>query len=473
MNPSLSPTGKSRFFRSKWIRHLGLALIFLITLFFLIHAVENWRGSRAWAQTLAELEAKGGNLNLVNLLPPPVPDEGNIMMHPAFRGFMFTQPDGVRTMRLVGDPVDASDAAMVAQWDSFRKWSAQQKGRFSAMVNQLQKKGEPQAGLSAEIAEFRVGLAQHVPLLYGIREALQRPFCRWPDIGSRHRISTVLQTSPDESLERSVLLVGNAWRHLSLGAAIDGDLESSLHIANGVGDLHRVILGQGNLLTFLIASTILHTEVDTIQKALGHAPTHSAKFLEVVEKLSRRPGAFAQYREVLIRDQIYGVAAASAMLEPGYLEQLMSRYSLKQSLGQKAWQVVLPKGWEKQRIASQMRLMADRIAAHDISLSPLERIARESASVATAGQGFAPYRVIGNRDGDFAAGFLVRDIRRALMQVALLAADVRSRGGRVPESLSDFPAAQSGNILPSPVDGADPVISRDSKGIWTVSSTVS
>ena len=48
MNVSLSPTGKLRFFRFKWIRRLGMALIFLITLFFLIHAVERLtaRGGR-------------------------------------------------------------------------------------------------------------------------------------------------------------------------------------------------------------------------------------------------------------------------------------------------------------------------------------------------------------------------------------------------------------------------------------------
>ena len=468
MNGSPRPTDKSRFFRSGWIRRLGLSLVFLFTLFFLIHAVENWRGSRTWAQTLAELEAKGVDLKLVSLLPPPVPDEENIAMHPAFRGFTFTQPGGVRTMRLAGDPVDAADAATVAGWNSFRKWSGQQKGRYSAMVNLLQKKGEPQAGLSAEVAEFQVGLANHQSLLDGIREALQRPSCRWPDIGSRHRISTVLQTSPDESPEHSIMLVGKAWRYVSLGSAMDGDLKAALREASVVGDLHRVIWGQGNLVTYLFASTILDTEVDTIGRALGQAPTHAANFLEAVGKLSKRPGSFAQYREVLIRDQVYGVAAASAMLEPEYLDQLMSRYSLKLSLQQKVWQAILPKGWEKQRLASQFRLMSDRIAAHDSSLPPMERIARESASVAAASQGFAPYRVLGHGDGDFAAGFLAKDIRRALTQIALLAAEVRSRNGRVPENSSDFPASLAESIPPSPMDGAAPIISRDSRGIWTV-----
>jgi hypothetical protein len=470
MNVSLSPTDKLRFFRFKWIRRLGMALAFLITLFFLIHAVENWRGSRAWSHTLDELAASGAELDLVKLLPPPVPDEDNIAMHPTFRCFMFTQSDGTRTMRLAGDPVDKADAEMVAYWDLFRQWNGQQKSRYSAMVNLLKKKVEPHAGLSAEVAEFRGGLAQHQLLLDGIRQALQRPSCRWPDIGSRHRITTVLQTSQDELPGFSIILVANAWRYLSLGAAMDGDLETALQVAGGVGDLHRVNWGQGNLLTFLIASTILNAEVDTTENALMLSPTHSANFLEVVEKLSQRPGAFSQYREVLIRDQVYGVAAASAMMEPEYLEQLLSRYSLKQSPGQKAWQVILPEGWEKQRFASQMRLCSERIAAHDTSLVPLERIARERASIAAATQGFAPYRaLVGNGEGDFAAGFLVRDIRRALTQIALLAAETRSRSGRVPESLSDFPAALAGSIPPSPVDGAAPVISRDSKGIWTVS----
>ena len=98
----------------------------------------------------------------------------------------------------------------------------------------------------------------------------------------------------------------------------------------------------------------------------------------------------------------------------------------------------------------------------------MERIASESASVAAASQGFAPYRVLGHGDGDFAAGFLAKDIRRALTQIALLAAEVRSRNGRVPETISDFPAALAESIPPSPMDGAAPIISRDSRAIWTV-----
>ncbi len=470
MNVSLSPTGKLRFFRFKWIRRLGMALIFLITLFFLIHAVENWRGSRAWAHTLDELAASGAELDLAKLLPPPVPDENNIAMHPAFRCFMFTQSDGTRTMRLAGDPVDAADAAMVAHWDSFRQWNGQQKSRYSDMVNLLKKKVEPHAGLSAEVAEFRGGLTQHQLLLDGIRQALQRPSCRWPDIGSRHRISTVLQTSHVQSPDQSIMGVSNAWRYLSLGAAVDGDVERALREASGVGDLHRVIWGQGNLLTFLFASALLDSEVEAMATTLKQTAKHSADYPAAAERLSKRPNSFSHYKEVLTRERVYGVAAASAMLEPDWLKKMNASLTLAGSVGPRmGWQTILPKGWDKQFFVSQLRLLSENIAAHDAALPPLERIARERASVAAARKVFAPYRALGHWDGDFSAGFLVRDIRRALTQIALLAADVRSRSGRVPESLSDFPAAQAGSIPPSPVDGAAPVISRDSKGIWTVS----
>ena len=470
MNVSLSPTGKLRFFRFKWIRRLGMALIFLITLFFLIHAVENWRGSRAWSHTLDDLAASGAELDLAKFLPPPVPDDDNIAMHPAFRCFMFTQSDDTRTMRLAGDPVDAADAAMVAQWDSFRQWMGARQSPYREMVDMLKKEGGPKRGMTPAMTEFLQGLAPHLPLFEQITGALERPSCRWPGMGSRRRISDIWQTSHDASPESSIVKVNNVRRCLAVQAALEGDMEAALREAGQAGDLHRVIHGQGNLLTFLFDAFLLDSEVDLIGNTLRHVPAQPADYLAAAERLSQRPSIFEQYQAVLIRERVWAIAVGSAMLESGELAVRMGGITTRISIGiqQKLGRAMFPYGWEKQVLAAQLRLLSERIKAHDPALAPLERIARETASLDSARQAFAPYRPVDSGIADFAAGLLKKDIRRALMQVALLAAHVRSATGKAPGTVAEFPAELAVKLPSSPVDGASPLVSRDTEGAWTV-----
>ena len=362
MNASLSPTGKLRFFRFKWIRRLGMALIFLITLFFLIHAVENWRGSRAWSHTLDELAASGAELDLAKFLPPPVPDEDNIAMHPAFRCFMFTQSDGTRTMRLAGDPVDAADAAMAAQWDSFRQWMGARQSPYREMVEMLKKEGGPKSAMTPAMTEFLQGLAPHLPLFEQITGALERPSCRWPGMGSRHRISDIWQTSHDASPESSVVKLNNVRRCLAVQAALEGDMEAALREAGQAGDLHRVIHGQGNLLTFLFEAFLLDSEVDLIANTLRHVPAQSADYLAAADRLSQRQSIFAQHQAVMIRERVWAIAVGSAMLESGELAVRMGGFTTKISIGiqQKLGRAMFPRGRTSDHRALLRHLLAQR-----------------------------------------------------------------------------------------------------------------
>lgn len=100
----VAPIFRRMFGRPKWINRLreslftwrtarraliGLAVLATLTAVF--YAEEDWRGRRAWEQRKRELEAKGEVLDWNAYIPPPVPDEENIMKAPRMADW-FVKP---------------------------------------------------------------------------------------------------------------------------------------------------------------------------------------------------------------------------------------------------------------------------------------------------------------------------------------------------------------------------------------------
>lgn len=73
---------------SSWrnLKRLMFGLACLATLVALAHAVENWRGFRAWRDFEREASAKGERFDLASIIPAPVPDEQNFAFAPVFDG---------------------------------------------------------------------------------------------------------------------------------------------------------------------------------------------------------------------------------------------------------------------------------------------------------------------------------------------------------------------------------------------------
>jgi hypothetical protein len=60
-----------------WPGLLTLGFFALLLLLILGYVEENWRGDRVWADTKAELEARGESFDRKKFIPPPVPDDQN------------------------------------------------------------------------------------------------------------------------------------------------------------------------------------------------------------------------------------------------------------------------------------------------------------------------------------------------------------------------------------------------------------
>ncbi len=85
---------KKRSWRWRFFRFVVVSFAALVTLFVLFHAVENWRGKRAWEQYRKEQEAKGVSFDFNSVVPPPVPDEQNFAMTPLLKPLLDLNPPG-------------------------------------------------------------------------------------------------------------------------------------------------------------------------------------------------------------------------------------------------------------------------------------------------------------------------------------------------------------------------------------------
>ncbi|HRY47772.1 MAG TPA: hypothetical protein P5186_06970 [Candidatus Paceibacterota bacterium] len=63
-------------------RRLFLGAAILITVLAAVYLAENWRGRRAWAECRGQLQAQGEILDWTAHIPPPVPDDHNILKAP-------------------------------------------------------------------------------------------------------------------------------------------------------------------------------------------------------------------------------------------------------------------------------------------------------------------------------------------------------------------------------------------------------
>ena len=67
-------------------------VLFVLTLIVLLYAEEDWRGARIWTATKAKWEARGVSFDFNTYLPPPVPDEQNLIALPIFKMETDTDP---------------------------------------------------------------------------------------------------------------------------------------------------------------------------------------------------------------------------------------------------------------------------------------------------------------------------------------------------------------------------------------------
>ena len=202
---NLSPddeTEKGAVMVKKILKIMALLVVGLVALVALLVVEENMRGKAAWERHLRELEAKGDTLDILKLVPPPVPDAQNIAAAPIFAELMTVsnkdQSRLVSTLKKVLPRKLPSDAWTLP--DQRVDWAK----LHAAFSNQnILTMLQPAEGVLQEAAE-----------------ALERPQCRFPLQYEKGLACLVPQLTGTHALMRT-------WQVRALGELEAGQTEAA------------------------------------------------------------------------------------------------------------------------------------------------------------------------------------------------------------------------------------------------------
>jgi hypothetical protein len=272
-NTNPTPPPRKSFFRRlfSW-RGLLFAFACLITLIALVHAVENWRGDRAWRNYKRQLEAKGETFDESKLIPPQIPDDQNFAMIPFLKP-MFEYIPGTQTRR---------DSNALVAIEAFEKLSRETEEHITKLVEALKDPNgkSEQQNLATTVLK---DLSDKTPVIEQFRSAShERPNCRFnvaydtPD-----RISILL---PHLQLIRITcrMLAARAHAELALGQpdAAFNDCMLAIYLSEAVRTEPFVV-------TELVRCVCIRNTVAPVKQALlTHAWT-SSQIQQMQDALSK------------------------------------------------------------------------------------------------------------------------------------------------------------------------------------------
>ncbi len=296
-----------RFFSWRTLRWGIAGLAALGTLAALVIVVENWRGKRAWEQFKREWEAKGEKFELSAFVPPPVPDEQNLMLAPLFKELQYDppRPDDLRAKARV-ERVDATVS------DSGQKAPSGRKGWLDMPAWQEFYRGNanyPQPTASqTPAADVLLALSKFDPEITELRQAAAaRPLARaplhyddpyptamlFPHLAIWRRLATVLQLRAAAELE------------LSRPAAALEDLQLGYRLSD-------VLAAEPFLLCHLVRISINERALPVVQKGLA---THawSEEQLRGLQSYYARANLLAEYDHCMRGERAAFIATLEGM----------------------------------------------------------------------------------------------------------------------------------------------------------------
>lgn len=168
----------------KWVRWtIGIVLgIVLLTTF--LWQEENRRGKRIWEETCARLRAAGEPVELADIIPPMIPDEENVAAAPIFAE-VFQDKERAQFYRMAmaissANPLDAEGTRMSPPlWKPLAPEDMSHVVEWRDYLRACFPAQEPAAEMSPadEVLHF---LQPWEVELQEVRQALERPRCRWP-----------------------------------------------------------------------------------------------------------------------------------------------------------------------------------------------------------------------------------------------------------------------------------------------------
>ena len=202
-------------------RKLAWAAFTLITLCFLLVAVENWTGARALAAAMARLEHEGESLDFRKLLRPPVPSEANFCALDPLAG--ITNPD---------NKIPESLSAL--------NWQ-QKHSKMNVPVSSALLTGEEAdvGGLASYLASIGIGSADAAPAAMLAALDAAHPVLKSLSAAAPLRLEAVFTPALGEGH------LGNLMElqvpHYAIGRHLAGTLQARARLAIAAGDAAEAV----------------------------------------------------------------------------------------------------------------------------------------------------------------------------------------------------------------------------------------
>lgn len=175
----------------------GLLVVGLLLGFY--YQEENWRGRKAWAQVQSELAASGKETNWAKLIPPPIPDDQNVLAAPHMRSWFVGrgwQKGWIRDM-------DSNKLTNFATPAEFVAWSDRYQTNFEIVRTALKR---PSVRINCDYskpAEIQIPnfitlrvLSQHLAGRAESHLQLNQPGEALRDLTLVHEICRILESKP-------------------------------------------------------------------------------------------------------------------------------------------------------------------------------------------------------------------------------------------------------------------------------------
>ena len=349
---------------SSWrvLRGILFGSAVLVTMVFLIYAVENWRGSRAWEKYRIEAEARGVAGDWKAYVPPPVPDADNFASTPFLAPLLDFNPDRSSGDRLAPGESLWRDTNGFAKAQAFakdlpnvRESGNRRQGRrtdLAAWVKGFEEKRAtpdrgklPEESVAAEHDPVRSAsallefLGDSEPVIEELREASKRPLSRFAVRYDEENPTGILL--PHLAVTKRVCQV---LRLRALAAFELGNVESGhedLMLMLRLAEAHR---SEPFIISQLVRLANQQIAMEALWEGLAdHRFTESQ--LERVQSALREPDLMRDMDHALRADRAFGIKTIDWIRTAPDARAAMDMYGHDSGMGISTLLQLLPDGW--------------------------------------------------------------------------------------------------------------------------------
>jgi hypothetical protein len=385
--------------RFRWVLFGGVCLL---TLFALAHAVENWRGHRAWKNFQQLAAAKGERFDVASIIPPPVPDADNFAMAPIFEDTRNEMdPDWRRThggpdgtpgptnrfqLQAFGSKGSSRDVHLgnwmkaersdLSVWQTFYRTSivdsassefapgmmvfaeryglepvpaAASQPDTNAFVHEFPVAPQPQS----PAADVLLALSKFDPVIEELRAASRRPYARFP-VRYEEGFNALLP-----HLRR--LREGSHFLAVrAIAALADGNADQALEDVKLSFRLMEATRAEPLLITHLVRIAQTHLALQPIWEGLADQRWNDAQLATIQEELDRLD-FLADCHQGMRGERAFSIWAMDYLRrtrDPGLFDVQIGEPVLS---GDKRWRrllfrLAIPRGWFDQNKVSVARI---------------------------------------------------------------------------------------------------------------------